>query len=69
MTYTEEEYMAKHCSKCGMQVRPEARFCPKCGAKLDPNSTIEIREDGKGGLIMEVPEGSTVTISNEMPKH
>ena len=59
--------MAKFCTKCGTKLRPDDRFCPECGTKAREEK-ITIREDGKGGLIMEVPEGSTVTISDTMPK-
>ena len=57
--------MAKFCEKCGAKLNPDSRFCPECGAKIND---IKITEDGKGGLKFDVPEGSTVTISDPEPK-
>ena len=52
------------CRKCGKQIPDEARFCPYCGTQvMIPEEEVEFTEDGKGGLILEAPEGSTVTIS------
>ena len=56
------------CWKCGKKIPEEARFCPYCGAEVRRLEEITIREDGKGGLIFDVPEGTTVTISDEMPE-
>ena len=53
------------CKYCGFELEDEALFCPACGTRVrQPDLGIRIREDGKGGLIMDVPEGSTVTISD-----
>ena len=60
--------MQKFCTNCGAALRAGDRFCPKCGKKVRKEETITIREDGKGGLIFDVPEGTTVTISDTMPK-
>ena len=59
--------MSEYCAKCGTKLRPDAVFCPECGTKIQTDS-ITIKEDGKGGLIFEVPEGTTVTISDSMPE-
>ncbi len=58
--------MANFCTNCGKPLKPEFRFCPICGASV-PQETITVREDGNGGLIFDVPEGSTVTISDAPP--
>ncbi len=60
--------MAKFCTKCGTPLHPEDRFCPECGAEVR-KAAITVREDGRGGLIIDAPEGSTVTISDSMPEH
>ncbi|MBR2769123.1 MAG: zinc ribbon domain-containing protein [Solobacterium sp.] len=60
--------MAKFCTKCGAALQKDDAFCPECGAKVR-KETVTIREDGKGGLIIDAPAGSTVTISDKMPKH
>ena len=57
--------MAKFCEKCGAKLNPDSRFCPECGAKI---VDIKVSEDGKGGLKFDVPEGSTVTISDSKTK-
>ena len=53
-----------YCYKCGKKIPDEARFCPYCGAEIRKTEETVIREDGKGGLIIDAPEGSTVTISD-----
>ena len=54
-----------YCWKCGKPLPEEARFCPHCGAEVRiPKEEIKFTEDGKGGLILETPEDSTVTISD-----
>ena len=58
--------MANFCTNCGQALEPKYRFCPRCGAAV-PQDTVRIREDGKGGLIFDVPEGTTVTISDAPP--
>jgi|GEM_PF-2749774 len=59
--------MAKYCTNCGTLLPANSKFCPECGTKVQDNE-IRISEDGKGGLIFEVPEGTTVTISDEKPE-
>ena len=61
--------MAKYCTNCGTELKENAKFCHQCGTPvLQDNNGIKVYEDGKGGLIIDAPEGSTVTISDEMPK-
>ncbi|MBO7677014.1 MAG: zinc ribbon domain-containing protein [Erysipelotrichaceae bacterium] len=61
--------MAKYCIKCGAELRPDSKFCLKCGEPVKGhNKKIKITEDGKGGLNFDVPDGTTVTISDEMPQ-
>ena len=58
--------MANFCTNCGSSLKPEYRFCPGCGTAVAQDK-VTIREDGKGGLIFDVPEGTTVTISDAPP--
>jgi uncharacterized OB-fold protein len=58
--------MAKYCTKCGEELKPEARFCPNCGEKVEED--IQIIQNEEGGLTFIVPEGTTVTISDEKPE-
>ena len=52
------------CRKCGKPIPDEARFCPYCGTQvIIPEEEVKFTEDGQRGLILEAPEGSTVTIS------
>ena len=62
--------MANFCDKCGAPLGPEAKFCPECGAKIVEvkKKDIKITEDGKGGLKFDVPEGTTVSVSDPEPK-
>ncbi|MBR4470825.1 MAG: zinc ribbon domain-containing protein [Erysipelotrichaceae bacterium] len=62
--------MANFCEKCGTPLGPKAKFCPECGAKIIEikKKDIKITEDGKGGLRFDVPEGTTVSISDPEPK-
>ena len=61
--------MNNFCANCGTKLSPKSRFCPACGTPVSKSENeIRITEDGKGGLIFEVPEGSTVTISDQKPK-
>ncbi len=62
--------MAKFCDQCGAALNPDSKFCPECGARIvkKKDNGIRIKEDGKGGLIFEVPEGTTVEISDTVPK-
>ena len=54
-----------YCWKCGKPLPEEARFCPHCGAEVRiPKEEVKFTDDGKGGLILEAPEGSSVTISD-----
>ncbi len=54
-----------YCRKCGKLIPEDARFCPYCGTEvIVPEEEVRFVEDGKGGLIIEAPEGSTVTISD-----
>ena len=59
---------AKYCPACGAPLIEGGKFCVNCGAKVPAEEEIKIREDGKGGLVIEAPEGSVITISDEMPK-
>lgn len=61
--------MAKFCEKCGTALNPGSKFCPECGFKIPDvkDNEIKIRQDGKGGLIFDVPEGTTVEISDSKP--
>ncbi len=63
--------MAHFCAKCGEALPEEACFCPNCGTKVPESSdpSIRIRQDENGGLIFDVPEGTTVTISDAKPDH
>ena len=63
----QENNMAKYCTNCGTLLPANSKFCPECGTKVQDNE-IRISEDGKGGLIFDVPEGTTVTISDEKPE-
>ena len=57
--------MHNYCGKCGTKLPPDSRFCPHCGTPVPlGKDEIRVTEDGKGGLIFDVPEGSTVTISD-----
>lgn len=46
--------MGKFCTQCGKPLVPGARFCTYCGAPV-------------GGVVIDAPEGSTVTVSDEAP--
>jgi len=60
--------MANFCTNCGAKLNPSDRFCGSCGTPVPKQANdITIREDGKGGLIIDAPEGSTVTISDAPP--
>ena len=58
--------MAKFCEKCGASLNPGSKFCPECGAKIVEvkKNDIKITQNDKGGLTFDVPEGSTVEISD-----
>ena len=58
--------MAKFCEKCGAPLNPGSKFCPECGAKIVEvkKNDIKITQNDKGGLTFDVPEGSTVEISD-----
>ncbi|MBR0213732.1 MAG: zinc-ribbon domain-containing protein, partial [Solobacterium sp.] len=57
--------MANFCMKCGARLQPDSRFCPQCGTAVpDMSKDIKVSEDGRGGLIIDAPEGSTVTVSD-----
>ena len=54
-----------YCRKCGKLIPEDARLCPYCGTEvIVPEEEVRFVEDGKGGLIIEAPEGSMVTISD-----
>ncbi|MBQ1340927.1 MAG: zinc-ribbon domain-containing protein [Erysipelotrichaceae bacterium] len=55
-----------YCYKCGKKIPDDAKFCPYCGAEVKKPDEVVVREDGKGGLVIDAPEGSTVTISDEI---
>ncbi|MBQ1321546.1 MAG: zinc ribbon domain-containing protein, partial [Solobacterium sp.] len=60
--------MANFCMKCGARLQPDSRFCMQCGTPVpDLSKGVRITEDGKGGLKIEAPEGSTVKISDPVP--
>ena len=60
--------MANFCMKCGARLQPGSRFCMQCGTPVaDLSRDVRITEDGKGGLKIEAPEGSTVKISDPVP--
>ena len=59
--------MANFCTKCGASLKPGDKFCPNCGAPVEADNGIRINRDKKGGLSFEVPEGSTVEISDPKP--
>ena len=60
--------MANYCPNCGKALRPEYRFCPEGGSAVPAEDNgIKIRPDGNGGLIFDVPEGTTVSISDSVP--
>ena len=52
----------KYCTNCGAKLPEEGLYCPECGKRIIDR--IEVKEDGKGGLVFDVPEGTTVTIHN-----
>ena len=57
--------MANFCMKCGARLQPDSCFCPQCGTAVpDMSKDIKVSEDGRGGLIIDAPEGSTVTVSD-----
>ena len=56
--------MPNFCWNCGAKLDPTARFCPTCGKRV----ATEAYTNDQGGITIEVPEGSTVTISDEMPE-
>jgi len=62
--------MSKFCTKCGTSLNPDDRFCPECGAEVAAanNNGIKVFQDDKGGLVFEVPEGTTVEISDAKPE-
>ncbi|MBQ3384772.1 MAG: zinc-ribbon domain-containing protein [Erysipelotrichaceae bacterium] len=55
-----------YCYKCGKKIPDEAKFCPYCGAEVKKPDETAVREDGKGGLVIDAPEGSKVTISDQI---
>lgn len=59
--------MANFCAKCGAPLKKGDKFCPNCGSLIETNKEIKISQDDKGGLTFDVPEGSTVEISNNKP--
>ncbi len=54
--------MAKFCTNCGEQLKPGAKFCPKCGKKVQ---LVTARANDQGGITIDAPEGSTVTIEDD----
>ena len=60
--------MTKFCTKCGTSLRPDDKFCPECGAKVADDNGIKVFQDDKGGLVFEVPEGTSVEISDARPE-
>ena len=58
--------MANFCMKCGARLTPGSRFCTQCGAPVT-DMGVRVSEDGRGGLKIEAPEGSTVSISDPKP--
>ena len=58
--------MANFCMKCGARLTPGSRFCTQCGAPVT-DMGVRVSEDGQGGLKIEAPEGSTVSISDPKP--
>ena len=45
----------KYCTNCGAKLPEEGLYCPECGKRIIDR--IEVKEDGKGGLVFDVPEG------------
>ena len=54
----------KYCMHCGEPLSDDALFCTKCGAKTRSSVTARTTDDGQG-IVIDAPEGSTVTITND----
>jgi len=55
---------ANFCFNCGAKISPNDRFCTNCGQKV---GVIAYTND-QGGITIDAPEGSTITISDAMPE-
>lgn len=53
----------KFCTHCGAQLPDGAKFCRQCGAKIAPKVNARPSDDGQG-IVIDAPEGATVTISD-----
>ncbi len=51
-----------YCVYCGAKLMKEGLYCPGCGKRIPDR--IDVKEDGQGGLIFDVPEETTVTIQD-----
>ena len=49
---------------CGAPLSDEALFCMKCGARTRSSVTARTTDDGQG-IVIDAPEGPTVTITND----
>ncbi len=58
--------MANFCSNCGSRLNPGARFCPNCGQQIRMKAAAHT--DTTGGITIDAPEGSSVTISDTAPR-
>ncbi|MBQ3926163.1 MAG: zinc ribbon domain-containing protein [Bacteroidaceae bacterium] len=52
----------KFCIYCGKPLYEEAKFCTSCGAKVYASVSARTSDDGQG-IVIDAPEGATVTIS------
>jgi len=57
----------KYCTHCGASLPDNAKFCTACGTPVSKPARPRATTTQQGGIVIDAPEGSTVTISDRPP--